>query len=87
MESLAPGSHLQGLRKGPEPMLNLTTGIWTNSGFDVVVVEEVVVVVDSEVAVKVVKLIVVGEVVGVLVVVVEVLILRAGRDGFADVVV
>ena len=88
MESLGPGFHFQGLRKGPEPMLNLTIGIWTNTGFDVLVLEEVVKMVDNVGAVKVDKLVVVDVVVTVLVVVVvEVLILMSCRDGFSDVVV
>ena len=87
MESFGPGCHLQGLRKGPEPMLNLTIGIWTNSGFDVLVLEEVVKMVDNVVAVKVDKLVVVAVVVTVFVLVLEVLILMSGRDGVSDVVV
>lgn len=68
-------------------MLNLTNGIWTNSGFDVLVLEEVVKMVDDVVAVKVDKLVVVAVVVTLLVLVVEVMILMSGRDGFSDVVV
>ena len=87
MESLGPGSHLQGLRKGPEPMLNFTIGIWTNFGFDGLVLEEVVKMVDNVVAVKVDKLVVVAVVGTVLVLVLEVLCLMSGRDGVSDVVV
>ena len=68
-------------------MLNLTIGIWTNSGFDVLVLEEVVKMVDNVVAVKVDKLVVVAVVVTVFVLVLEVLILMSGRDGVSDVVV
>ena len=80
MESLGPGYHLQGLRKGPEPMLNFTIGIWTNSGFDVLVLEEVVKMVDNVVTVKVDELVVVAAVK-------TVFVLVLGRDGVSDVVV